>query len=64
MCQTRTVWGFFLAGYKCFKRIPREQNVAVTLKIMHLISLLHYSNFNKLYCTAFLYSNPAKKFIY
>lgn len=28
---------FFLAGSKCFKTLPREQNVAVTLKIMHLI---------------------------
>lgn len=47
MCHTKRVAGlvvllffcFFLAENKCFKTLPREQNVAVTLKIMHFISL-------------------------
>lgn len=45
MSHTKRVGGllfllvFFLAENKYFKTLPREQNVAVTLKIMHLISL-------------------------
>lgn len=60
----KVVFFFSSREKKGFKTLHREQNVAVTLKITHLISLLHCSNFNKLYCTLFLYSNPQKKKIH